>query len=189
MGVRSLTKYLAVMALAVAAMGQSPASYDPVKEIMQPRIFAEGIISTDLDEAGGAFSPDGKDFYFTVMAPYTTAPRFAMICVSHFENERWQKPQTVSFSGRFMDFEPRLSVDGKKLFFTSIRPVPDSKVPRFRIWFAEKTAGGWSEPAPLPAPINQDDSHNLDASLAANGDLYFASDRGDPAGHLHMYYS
>jgi hypothetical protein len=163
--------------------------YDPGAKIMKPLMFAAGTISTDLDEAGGSFSPDGKDFYFTVIAPYTTAPRFAMICASHFGDGRWQKPETVSFSGRYMDLAPRLSVDGNKLFFASIRPVPDSKVPRFRIWVAEKSAAGWREPTPLAAPINKDDSHSLDPSLSTEGDLYFASDRDDPAGHFHIFYS
>jgi WD40-like Beta Propeller Repeat len=175
----------------VAAYGQigTRAPYDPGAKTMQPKLFAEGVISTDLDEASGVFSPDGNDFYFAVTAPYTTAPRFAMICVSHFKNGQWQKPETVSFSGKYMDFAPRLSVDGKKLFFTSIRPVPDSKVPRFRIWMAEKSASGWEEPMPLAAPINKQDSHSLDPSLDAGGNLYFVSDRGDPAGHLHIFYS
>jgi hypothetical protein len=168
-------------------MGRAP--YDPGSKVMEPRIFAESVISTDLDEAGGVFSPDSNDFYFTLMAPYTTAPRFAMICVSHFENGRWQKPEPVSFSGKYMDFAPRLSVDGEKLFFTSIRPVPDSKVPRFRIWMAEKSASGWEEPTPLAAPINKENSHSLDPSLDAKGNLYFVSDRGDAAGHLHIFYS
>lgn len=163
--------------------------YDPDRKVQQPKLFAEDVISTDLDEAGGVFSPDGHDFYFTVTAPYTTAPRFAMICVSHFVDGRWQKPETVAFSGKYMDFAPRLSADGQKLFFTSIRPVPGSKVPRFRIWMAEKSASGWEEPVPLAEPINKDDSHSLDPSLSANGDLYFVSDRGDPAGHLHIFYS
>jgi Tol biopolymer transport system component len=174
-----------------ASQGQSAtrAPYDPGTKIMQPQIFAGGVVSTDLDEAGGVFSPDGNDFYFTVMASYTTAPRFAMICVSHFENGHWQRPETVSFSGRYMDFAPHLSADGNKLYFASIRPVPGSKVPRFRIWMAEKSASGWAEPVPLDAPINQEDSHNLDPSVDAHGNLYFASDRKDPAGHLHIFYS
>src|SRR5882757_6688328 len=78
------------------ACAQTRAPYDPGTRIFQPQMFAEGTISTDLDEAGGVFSPDGKDFYFTVVAPYTTSPRFAMICVSHFMSGRWQKPETVS---------------------------------------------------------------------------------------------
>lgn len=177
--------------LTVVAYGQagSRAPYDSGAKIMQPHLFAEGVISTDLDESGSVFSPDGHDFYFVVMAPYTTAPRFAMICVSHFENGRWQKPETASFSGQYMDFAPRLNADASKLFFTSIRPMPGSKVPRYRIWIAEKTAAGWSDATPLPTPINNDDSHSLDPSLDSAGNLYFVSDRGDTTGHLHIFYS
>jgi len=165
------------------------APYDPGTKVLQPRIFAPGTISTDLDESGGAFSPDGRDFYFTVLAPYTTAPRFGMICVSHFRDGHWQKPETVSFSGVYLDFAPRLSVDGNKLYFTSVRPSPESKAPRYRIWVAEKSGERWMDPVPVPAPINQETSHNLDASLSANGDMFFASDRDDPARHLHIFHS
>jgi hypothetical protein len=126
-------------ALALPAVSQAQAMrapYDPGTRVMQPRIFAEGTISTDLDESGGAFSPDGKDFYFTVLAPYTTAPRFGMICVSHFKDGRWQTPKTVSFSGQYLDLAPRLSADGNKLYFTSVRPTRESKALRYRIWVA-----------------------------------------------------
>jgi Tol biopolymer transport system component len=178
------------MAFAVLeAQTAARAPYDPGTKVAQPRLFADGVISTDMDESGGAFSPNGKDFYFTVLAPYTTAPRFGMICVSHFADGRWQKPETVSFSGKFLDFAPRLSIDGTKLYFTSIRRVADSKEPRYRIWVAKKSGNGWGEPTPLPAPINEESSHNLDPSPAADGDLYFASDRDDPARHLHIFHS
>ena len=138
--------------LALPAVSQAQAMrapYDPGTRVMQPRIFAEGTISTDLDESGGAFSPDGKDFYFTVLAPYTTAPRFGMICVSHFKDGRWQTPETVSFSGQYLDFAPRLSADGKKFYFTSVRPTRESKTLRYRIWVAERSGVGWSEPTPV----------------------------------------
>jgi hypothetical protein len=179
-------------ALALPAVSQAQAMrapYDPGTRVMQPRIFAEGTISTDLDESGGAFSPDGKDFYFTVLAPYTTAPRFGMICVSHFKDGRWQTPKTVSFSGQYLDLAPRLSADGNKLYFTSVRPTRESKALRYRIWVAERSRVGWSEPTPVPAPINQASSQNVDASVSDDGDMYFASDRDDPAHHLHIYHS
>jgi Tol biopolymer transport system component len=178
------------MAMA-AAQDRMPARkpYDPGTKIMQPRMFAEGVISTDLDEAGGVFSPDGKDFYFTLMTSYTTSPRFAMICVSHFENGRWQEPKTLSFSGKYMDLAPHLSADGNKLFFTSIRPTANSKGPRFRIWVTERISGGWAEPTALPEPINQETSHNLDATPTADDELYFTSDRDNAAGHFHIFHS
>ena len=171
------------------ALAQQPAHtpYDAGTKVLQPRIFALGTISTDLDESGGSFTPDGRDFYFTLLTPYTTNPHFGVICVSHFQGGKWQKPEVASFSGKSLDFAPRLSADGSKLFFASIRPVPESKRPRFRVWVTHREGTTWSEPVPLPAPINQPDSDNVDPALSTSGDLYFASNRNDAAGHFHIY--
>lgn len=191
-GSRCLLCLLALLAAAVSFSAGyrevSPAPYDPGRHITEPTLFAPGLISTDLDESGGVFSPDGRDFYFTLIAPYTTAPRFAMICLSHFDNH-WTSPQTLSFSGRSFDIAPHLSADGNKLYFASIRPTQKNQARRLRIWVSERNKGTWNEPAPLPAPINQDDSSNLDPAPAADGSLYFVSDRNDPAGHLHIFFS
>jgi len=156
---------------------------------MQPRIFALDTISTDLDESGGTFTPDGQDFYFTLLTPYTTNPHFGVIAVSHLKNGTWQKPEIASFSGKSLDFAPRLSPDGSKLYFASIRPVPDSKRPHFRIWMTRREGGAWADPVPLPAPINQEDSDNIDPAITASGDLYFASNRKDAGGHFHIFFS
>ena len=50
-----------------------------------------------------------------------------------------------------------------------------------------RTETGWSDPVPLPAPINQDDSYNADPSVTADGTLYFSSTRGDARGHFHIF--
>jgi Tol biopolymer transport system component len=182
-----------LLVICAISMAQTPQSkrppYDAPAKVMQPRIFALDKISTDLDESGGTFSPDGQDFYFTLLTPYTTNPHFGVICVSHFKNGGWQKPEVASFSGKSLDFAPRLSSDGSQLYFASIRPVPDSKRPRFRIWITHKEGGNWGDPVPLPAPINQEDSDNIDPAITASGDLYFASNRKDAGGHFHLYFS
>lgn len=185
----ALLLIVAAFSVASLAQGAGRAPYDPGRLVMHPTIFAPGVISTDLDESGGAFSPDGRDFYFTVLASYTTGPHFGMICVSHFRDGHWQKPETASFSGKYLDFAPHLTADGNKLYFTSVRPLSDGKAPRYRIWITEKSASGWSKPEPAPPPINEESSSSVDASVAANGDLYFASNRGDPARHLHIFVS
>ena len=52
-------------------------------------MFAEGIISTVDDEIGGAFSPDGTEFYFSRLVPYTTLPRLGLMCVSRYRDGHW----------------------------------------------------------------------------------------------------
>ena len=112
-----------------------------------------------------------------------------MLCVSDFQNGHWNSPHTLPFSGTSFDIAPHLSADGLKLYFASARPAPQNKARRIRIWVSESHAGQWSEPAPLPAPINQDDSNNFDPTIASDGSLYFVSDRAEPAGHTHIFFS
>ena len=157
-GSRCVLCVIALLAAAVSFSARhtevSRAPYDPGRRVTDPTLFAPGLISTDLDEAGGVFSPDGRDFYFTLVAPYTTAPRFAMICVSHFDKD-WASPQTLPFSGKSFDIAPHLSADGNKLYFASIRPTQQNQARRLRIWVSERQADTWAEPAPLPAEVSR----------------------------------
>jgi hypothetical protein len=151
-----------------------------------PHLFGEGVISTPGDEAGGVFSPDGDDFYFTKLNPTTTFPRIGLLCVSHWRDGKWSTPEALPFSGKYLDFPPRLSPDGKTMYFGSSRPAPDSKSRVMRIWKAEKMRDRWSEPQPLAAPINLDDHWDWNASVTRDGTLYFTSDR-DPSGRPQIY--
>jgi len=152
-----------------------------------PHLFAEGVISTPGDEAGGVFSPDGREFYFAKLNPTTTFPRIGLLCVSHWSGSKWSEPEALPFSGRSLDFPPRLSPDGKTMYFASSRPAPDSKAHVLRIWKAERATDGWSEPVPLPAPINApEDRWNWGASVTNDGTMYFTSDRDQP-GQAQLY--
>ena len=143
-----------------------------------PQIFAPGIVSTEDDEVNGSFAPDGESYYFAKIGQYTTYPRLGIICVSHFRSGSWSEPEVVSFSGGpTYDTLPRLSPDGEKLYFTSSRPAPGTTARGFRIWVAQRQGEGWSEPAPLPEPVNSDRHWNWAASVTSEGTLYFASDR------------
>lgn len=150
-----------------------------------PRLFLEGTVSTRDDETGGTFSPDGREFYFVKVAPYTTFPRLGLICVTRFRDGRWTTPEAVSFSGRYLDFPPKISPDGKTMFFASSRPAPGKQAHLIRIWSSTRTDGGWGEPVALPAPVNDEASWNLSPSVTSDGTLYFASTRD--AEHLHIF--
>ena len=83
-------------------------------------LFAPGVISTRDYERDGAFTPDGKTFYFTKR---TMWPYFSAICVSHLRNGKWSEPEVASFSGQYGDATPFVSRDGNRLYFASRRPV------------------------------------------------------------------
>ena len=167
----------------------APLPYHVGRKVSKPQVFGEGIISTVDDEIGGTFSPDGTEFYFSRFVPYTTLPRLGLLCVSRYRDGRWGSPEALAFSGRYLDYPPRFDIGGKRMLFASSRPLPDGRRGAIRIWEVERTASGWGEPRPLPAPINlEGSSWNADPSLTADGTLYFSSDRSAP-GTLHIYRS
>jgi len=162
-------------------------SYQIEGKVTEPRLFAEGIISTVDDEIGGSFSPDGTEFYFSRLVPYTTLPRLGLMCVSYYRNGQWSTPEALPFSGKYLDYPPKFDSTGKKLLFASSRPLPDGTRGGVRIWEVERTASGWGDPHPLPTPVNASGSYwNADPSESNDGTLYFSSDRGGQ-GAIHIY--
>ena len=174
----------------VAALGLSKNSRPPydIGFVGQPRLFAEGVVSTEDDEVGGTFSPDGHEFYFVKLNQYTSFPRLGLICVTHFRGGKWTIPEVVHFSGRYLDFPAKISPDGKIMYFSSSRPVLGKTSRGLNIWSVARTGAGWGEPTPLPAPVNSPvNSWNWAPSVTSDGTLYFASNRD--GAHVHIYRS
>src|SRR5262249_44463849 len=95
--------------------------------------------------------------------------------------------ESLPFSGRNLDFAPRLSPDGNTLYFTSSPPAPGKIAHVLRIWTVARTASGWGEPQALPAPaIGPDEESNSSASVTRDGTICFASSR-DGSGRPHVY--
>ncbi|HTP43351.1 MAG TPA: hypothetical protein VMJ13_02245 [Candidatus Acidoferrum sp.] len=167
--------------------GRATPPYAVGEAVPTPRVFAEGVVSTVDDEAGVTFSPDGTEMYFTKLVPYTTFPRYGVICVSRYSNGKWGTPEIVPFSGKYLDWGAKISPDGKTMLFTSSRPAPGRDEHVLRIWSVERTEEGWGEPQVLQEPINAPaDRWNMDASVTSDGTIYFASDREEPF-HFQIY--
>ncbi|MCR9228226.1 MAG: hypothetical protein NXH90_12465 [Flavobacteriaceae bacterium] len=102
-------------------------------------------------------SQDGSQAFFTIQSPLQDISQIAYIKKG---NNGWTEPELMSFSSSYMDLEPFLSHDGKRLFFVSDRPLDDStKVKKdFDIWYVERKAAGkaWSSPKNVGAPVNSD---------------------------------
>ena len=166
-------------------------AYGIADEPLEPKLFAEGVISTPDDESGASMSPDGRDFYFRKVAPYTLDPSLTLMCVSHYRGGKWTKPEGLPFSGQYADSPPMVSPDGKQLFFSSQRPLPGeepSANSAFHIWVAEKEENGWADPRPLPPPVNNEAS-SLDPSVTKDGTLYFSSFSPARGGPPNIYRS
>ena len=167
-----------VVRSAASAQGATRTSADPV-----PEMIGKGIISTPDDELGGTITADGKTLYFEKSA----APHYLYILYeSHLVEGKWSTPTVLPFSGMYRDTDPVLSPDEQTLLFASDRPVNGKDEHHFYIWAATKTAAGWSEPKLMPGPVN-DGYNQVFASIASNGNLYFASSR--KTGNYDIYRS
>lgn len=155
------------------------------KPLGEPTIFAEGVISTGDYDSHPAFTPDGKTLYFL-----RSTPNFNLwtILISRFENGRWRTPEVAPFSGRHSDADPFITADGSRFYFISNRPLAGKSESNLDIWVMEKTRVGWSEPKNLGAPVNSSGSEWY-PTIAANGTIYFGSDREGGKGRTDIYRS
>lgn len=171
-----------ITAQSLARMKHPYASDKPLSE---PAIFAEGIVSTGDFDSHPAFTPDGKTLYFL-----RSTPDFNLwtILVSRFEKGRWRTPEIAPFSGQYSDADPFITSDGSRFYFISNRPVAGKAKPDLDIWVMEKTAAGWSEPKNVGSPINSPGSEWY-PTVAANGTIYFGSDREGGKGRTDIYRS
>lgn len=143
------------------------------EELSTPEMIGEGVISTDEDELGGGVTADGQTLIFEKSA----APHYLYImCESHLVDGKWGRPEILPISGQYRDTDPVLAPDGQAILFASDRPVGGKDLHRWSIWRARRTASGWKEPELVDGAVNSEGSQVF-ASIAANGNIYFASSR------------
>jgi len=138
----------------------------------EARVFAQGVISTEAYEhSAPAFSPDGK----TVIWGIVERDKPSWLLEMDKVNGVWTKPSVVSFSAKTSDdMYPFFSVDGRKLYFCSRRPLPSgTPVNDLRIWITERSSSGWSEPYPLDSAVSA--GYEYAHSMSSKGDLYFST--------------
>jgi Tol biopolymer transport system component len=171
---RTAVALLLLAAGALGAIGSAGAPTAPPAASF-PELVGEGVISTPDDELGATTSPDGKTLYFERSVP----PHYLYVLYeSHLVNGEWGPPEVLPFSGRYRDTDPVLSPDGRTMLWASDRPVNGVDTHHFFIWQVSRSEDGrgWSEPRILEGPVN-DGFNQVFCSVAANGNLYFASSR------------
>jgi hypothetical protein len=142
-------------------------------------LFAPGIVGMpgkpELGASRYAFSQGG-----TEMAYARFDGEKMNIVFRHFADGAWGAESVASFSGTGLDFEPVLTADGNRIYFTSRR---DGN--KFKILYSDKGPEGWAAPHALPGEVN-----NAAASLfplPVGDDFYFVSLREGGLGDMDIY--
>jgi Tol biopolymer transport system component len=151
---------MALLAPMLLIQGQSPFSDLKGPYLGQkppgptPEIFAPGIVSRDGDQGRLFISADGSEIIWFEREAVGGQMRFLF---SRKAGGVWSAPAALFFSQEYLNMEPCLSPDGKKMFFSSNRPREGKgageKFPD--LWMAEKAAGKWGEPRNLGDPVNR----------------------------------
>ena len=151
---------------------------EPVSgEVNRPRL--EGRGAPARSETSPFVHPDGTLLYSTAEEP----ERGSDIYVAEADGNRYSSPRPMLLNTAGDEAGPTLSPDGRYLVFHGFRDV---YAPGDDLFVSERTEYGWSEPRPLPSPVNSpaDETHprfSEDGSL-----LFFASNRGQE--RLSIYF-
>jgi len=156
---------------------------------MTPEIFAPHIMSQVKPEwaYATAFSPDGREFYFT---KFNTKTNIDEILVIKHENGAWTEPSVTPFSGEFNDFDMSLSQDGNKIFFRSKRFLKNTKTlsQYNQLWLSERSKNEW-QPA---QPVLDKELNRIEGGYPTkveSGTLYFSYFNKYNVGKMDIYKS
>lgn len=145
--------------------------------------FAPDLLPEDRSFRDAAFTPDGKEFYFTEIVDGSFT-----IMVSKYEGGIWTEPAIALFSGEYSDFEPCITRDGRHFLFGSMRPSRDKPdmTGDADLWIMDRTDEGWSEPRLMPAPVTSGCMEYF-PSLTDDGTLYFGrNDKANTRGDIYV---
>jgi len=90
----------------------------------------------------------------------------------------WTDPEVVPFIQNRMSFEPRVTPDGNRLYFTWEKPVPGQKGFGMNIWYVERKGEGWSNPINPGRFLNPMKAMYVSATL--DGTIYTSEISGGP---------
>jgi ankyrin repeat protein len=136
-------------------------------------VFLPGVLMhLNPPHNGLAVSPDAKEIYWA-----ETSVNYDLYSRIWFMKEVdgfWTPPRMAPFSSRYLDNYPCFSVDGKRLFFSSTRPLDEKTGPKdSNIWYIEKTKEGWSQPKSIGSSVNTD-RDEATPTVDKDGTLFFS---------------
>ena len=109
---------------------------------MIPEVFAPGFISTPDDmEYACTYTPDGKEFYYSVNKGITGEP---VIMVSRWKDGKWTVPEKLNVQAEGLCTEPHVTRDGQTLYFGGHLTPQGEEKERRGIWQLKRDGDSWS---------------------------------------------
>jgi ankyrin repeat protein len=141
---------------------------DPDLPGAEPRMFALGIVSQLPRFEHGIFS-FAEDMNSACWVDWQR-DGISKIFVMEKKDRLWQAPLTVQLGAA----SPFLAPDGKRIYFTAPRALPDGKSARDNdIYYIEKTPAGWGPRVNLGPNVNTD-ADEIQPTVARDGTVYFS---------------
>ncbi len=150
-----------------------------------PIEFKPNVIPQNKIIHKGIFSPDLKEYYFTISDK--NFENFQVYVIKK-NNANWSVPKETFFNSKYNEHGMSFSPNGNTLYFSSTRPINiDGISSTWHIWKSDKVNGEWKEPVFVDIPNLRDKlvSHPI---ITNSGTLYFHSSNLDYS-EMDIYHS
>lgn len=140
------------------------------------------------NEGPDTLSADGRVLYLTACQRPDGLGACDLYLSQLGPDGAWSQPQNLGppVNGRYNEANASLSLDGRNLYFVSIRPAG---LGGWDIWASHLTDSGWSEPENLGPKVNTPGNEFI-AFIHPNGEeLYFSSDGLGGFGGADIFYT
>lgn len=157
-------------------------------EAAGPELYGAGLFSTGARDMFIAFAPDQRRALLSRGDPQLAT--FETFETRLDDQGHWSSPVKPRFARSWSTADPHIAPDGRTVFFLSTRPNPGETTVRAThdIWFATlDERGEWGEAQHLPSPVNDPARDEWGPAVAANGNLYFSSDRPGTRGGTDLW--
>jgi len=147
---------------------------------MKPKLFAQGIITTEEPEGSSGFARNGGIFIFQRFID-----RKCHTYMMTRQGDLWSKPKLIPFWKQLIHNGDFVIAPDDSTMLYQVKQDHSGQL-ESNIWQVKLEEDGWGLRYALPSPINTSYDESF-ASRASNGNLYFFSRRPGGMGQSDLY--